>query len=327
MRRREFIAGLGSAAAWPAVARAQQEGALPVIGLLVIGAREQNAPYVAAFRAGLAQAGFVEGRTVAIEYRYAESDFRRLPDLAADLARRRVAVIATLGGARAAQAAKAASATIPIVFGIGGDPVQAGLVASLNRPGGNATGVSTFGVLLDPKRLGLMHELVPRAKRFATLVNPISVFTATRVDALQAGAAALGVEIETLLATSDAEIDTAFGSLAQKPIDALLVDSNQLFSDRSAQIIALAAREKVPTMYVARRLAVEGGLISYGPVGLDQFHQVGLYAGRILKGEKPADLPVTQPTKFELVINLKTAKALGLTIPPGVLAIADEVIE
>ena len=324
--RREFITLLGGAAAWPLAARAQQ-GALPVIGLLVIGAREVNAPFVAAFRSGLGEAGFVEGRSVAIEYRYAEGEFGKLRDLAADLARRRVAVIATLGGARAAQAAKAASAAIPLVFAIGGDPVQAGLVASLNRPGGNATGVSTFGVLLDPKRLGLLHELVPRAKRFAALVNPISVFTATRIDALQAGAAALGVEIETLWATSNAEIDTAFASLAQKPIDALLVDSNQLFSDRRAQIIALAAREKVPTMYVARGLAVEGGLISYGPVGLDQFRQVGLYAGRILKGEKPADLPVTQPTKFELVINLKTAKALGLTVPPTLLALADEVIE
>ena len=326
MKRREFIALLGGAAAWPLAARAQQ-GALPVIGLLVIGAREQNAPVAAAFREGLAQAGFVEGRSVAIEYRYAESEFGRLRDLAADLARRRVAVIATLGGARAAQAAKAASATIPIVFGIGGDAVQAGLVASLNRPGGNATGVSAFSDLLDPKRLGLLHELVPRAKRFATLVNPISVFTATRVDALQAGAAALGVEIETLMATSNAEIDTAFASLAQKPVDALLVAGNQLFFDRRAQIIALAAREKVPTMYVARRLAVEGGLISYGPVYLDDVRQVGLYAGRILKGEKPADLPVTQPTKFELVINLKTAKALGIEVPPALSAVADEVIE
>ena len=325
LRRREFIAALGGAAAWPLAARAQQ-GALPVIGLLVIGAREVNAPFVAAFRSGLGEAGFVEGRSVAIEYRYAESEFGQLRDLAADLARRRVAVIATLGGARAAQAAKAASATIPLVFAIGGDPVQAGLVASLNRPGGNATGVSAFSDLLDPKRLGLLHELVPRAKRFAALGNPISVFTATRVDALQAGAAALGVEIETLMATSNAEIDTAFASLAQKPVDALLVAGNQLFFDRRAQIIALAAREKVPTMYVGREQAAEGGLISYGPVA-DVVRQVGLYAGRILKGEKPADLPVMQPTKFELVINLKTAKALGLTVPPTLLALADEVIE
>jgi putative ABC transport system substrate-binding protein len=328
MKRRDFITLLGGAAAWPLAARAQEtKTVLPVVGLLLGGAAEPNAPYVAAFRKGLAEAGFVEGRTVAIEYRYAGNEVGRLPDLAADLARRQVAVIATLNGAAAARAAKAASATIPIVFETGGDPVRAGLVASLNRPGGNVTGVSILSALIEPKRLGLMHELLPQAKRFAALINPNSPNFATTLSELQAGAAAIGVQIEGLAATSDGEIDSAFAGVAQKRIEALLVTTSPLFADRGAQIIALAAREALPAMYFDRQFAAEGGLVSYGTSYPDQVRQVGLYAGRILKGERPADLPVMQPTRFELVINLKTARTLGLTVPPTLLAIADEVIE
>jgi putative ABC transport system substrate-binding protein len=326
MRRRDFITLLGGAAAWPVVARAQQ-ASMPVIGLLLAGAKEPQAPFVAAFRKGLAEAGFVEGRNVSIEYRYAENDRGRLPDLAADLVRRRVALIATLNGMEAAQAAKAASATIPIVFEVGSDPVSAGLVASFNRPGGNVTGVSILDPLIEPKRLGLLHELAAQAKRFAALINPLSRNFATMTDELKAGAAAVGVEIEMLAAANEAEIDSAFTRAAQKRIEALLVTTSPLFSDQRAQIIPLAARARVPAMYFDPSFAAEGGLASYGPSYPDQVRQVGLYAGRILKGEKPADLPVMQPTKFALIINLKTAKALGLTVPPTLLAIADEVIE
>jgi putative ABC transport system substrate-binding protein len=326
MQRREFLTLLGAAAAWPLAARAQQS-AVPVIGLLCAGAKEPQATFVAAFRGGLAEAGFVEGRNVLIEPRYAENDRGRLPDLAADLVRRRVVLIATLNGVEAAQAAKAASATIPIVFEVGGDPVRAGLVASFNRPGGNLTGVSILDPLIEPKRLGLLHELAAQARRFAALLNTRSRNFATMTGELQAGAAALGVEVEILAAANEAEIDSAFESLAQKRIEALLVTTSPLFSDQSAQIIALAARARVPTMYFDPHFAAGGGLASYGPSYPDQVRQVGRYAGRVLKGEKPADLPVMQPTKFALIINLKTAKALGLTVPPTLLAIADEVIE
>jgi putative tryptophan/tyrosine transport system substrate-binding protein len=328
MRRREFIAGLAGAVAWPLVAQAQQ-AIVPTVGLLLINLPEPNATSVAAFRQGLSQAGFVEPANVSIEYRYGGNDVRRLPELAADLINRRVAVIATLGGAAPARAAQAATATIPIVFEMGSDPVQAGLVASLNRPGGNATGVAILSVDIEPKRLGLLHELLPGAVRFAVMINPSNApaVWASRVSELQAAAATIGVHIDVLYATNSGEIDVAFERLAQNRAEALLVATSPLFYDRSVQIATLAARYAVPAMYSDRHQAALGGLISYGPGYSDQVRQVGIYVGRILKGEKAADLPVMQPTKFDLVINLQTAKALGLEIPPQLLARADEVIE
>jgi putative tryptophan/tyrosine transport system substrate-binding protein len=328
MKRRAFIAGLGGAAAWPLAARAQQ-AIVPTVGLLVTGLPEPNATSVAAFRQGLSQAGFVEPATVSIEYRYGENDVRRLPELAADLVNHRVAVIVTLGGPAPILAAQAATATIPIVFETGGDPVRAGLVASLNRPGGHATGVAILSPDIEPKRLGLLHELLPRAMRFAVMINPSNApaFWASRVSELQAAAATIGVQIDVLYATNSGEIDGAFERLAQNRAEALLVATNPLFGDRSVQIATLAARDAVPAMYSDRRQAALGGLISYGPSYPEQVRQVGIYVGRILKGEKAADLPVMRPTKFDLVINLQTAKALGLEIPPQLLARADEVIE
>jgi putative tryptophan/tyrosine transport system substrate-binding protein len=326
MRRRQFIAGLGSAAAWPVAGWAQQ-AIVPTVGLLVTGLREPNATFVAAFRQGLSQAGFAEPANVFIEYRYGGNDVRRLPELAADLVNRRVAVIATLGGPQPVRAAQAATATIPIVFETGGDPVQAGLVASLNRPGGNATGIAILSPDLEPKRLGLLHELLPRAMRFAVMINPNSNALASRVGELQAAAATIGVPIDVLYAANSSEIDRAFVRLAQNRAEALLVATSPLFSDRAVQIATLAARYAVPAMYSGRDQAAVGGLISYGPNYADQVRQVGIYVGRILNGEKAADLPVMRPTKFELVINLKTANVLGLTVPPTLLARADEVIE
>jgi putative tryptophan/tyrosine transport system substrate-binding protein len=329
MRRREFIAGLGGSVAWPLAARAQQQ-TLPVAGLLVTGGpSEPVATAVAAFRRGLSEAGFVERATVSIEDRYAGNDVRRLPELAADLVNRRVAVIATLGGPAPARAALAATATTPIVFETGGGPVQAGLIASLNHPGGNATGVAILDPDLGPKRLGLLHELLPRATRFAVMINPSNApaVWASRVSALQAAGAMIGADIDVLYAANSAEIDVAFKRLAQNRAEALLVATSPLFSDRSVQIATLAARHAVPAMYSGREQAAVGGLIGYGVSYADQARQVGIYVGRILKGEKAADLPVMQPTKFSLVINLQTAKVLGLEIPPQLLARADEVIE
>jgi len=328
MKRREFITLLGGAAAassvsWPLAARAQQ-AAMPVIGLLVPFSPEPAAPFLAAFREGLGETGFIERRNVAIETRYANRDLGRLPELAADLVRRRVAVIATLGGPVVAGAAKAATTTIPIVFEIGSDPVRQGLVASLNRPGGNATGVSFLGTESESKRLGLLHALLPEAKRFAVLAG---AQTADSIASELGGAAAIGVEVEALPALTVQEIDAAFASLARKGADALMVRTNNLYMDRVVQIATLAARHAVPTIHFQRQFVAVGGLMSYGPNYLDQVRQVGVYVGRVLKGEKPADLPVVQPTKFDFVINLQTAKTLGLTVPPTLLAIADEVIE
>jgi putative ABC transport system substrate-binding protein len=324
MRRREFITLIGGAAAWPLAARAQQ-AAIPVIGFFNHGAPEPSAHLVAAFRKGLSESGYVDGQNVAIEYRWGHNDNNRLPELAADLVRRRVSVIASTS---ASLAAKAATATIPIVFGIGGDPVQAGLVASFNRPGGNVTGVSVMNWELGAKRLGLLRELRPAAARFAVLVNPdIAVVVEPFVNDVQAAAAAIGREVDVLSARTVRDIDTAFMSLLQKRADALLVSPDQLFNNRRVQLVGLSLRHAVPAIYPWREAVEIGGLMSYGPSFPDQYRQVGIYAGRVLKGEKPGDLPVVRASKFELVINLQTAKTIGLDVPATLLASADEVIE
>jgi putative ABC transport system substrate-binding protein len=325
--RRELIAALGgTAAAWPLAARAQQP-AMPVIGYLHSDSPQPVARLLAAFREGLGETGYAEGQNVAIEYRWAHNDLSRLPDLVADLVRRGVAVIAAPGSSAAALAAKAATTTIPIVFSIGLDPVQLGLVTSLNRPGGNITGVNSMSNELLPKRLGLLQELLPAATRFAVLVNPKNPTTESLKKDVQAAAAAMGWQIEILTAGSDTDIDAAFVSLVQRRADALLVHPDNLFINRRVQLVILAARHAVPTIYPFRTDAEAGGLMSYGISLADAHRQAGVYTGRILKGARPAELPVVQPTKFELVINFKTANALGLEVPPMLLARADEVIE
>jgi putative tryptophan/tyrosine transport system substrate-binding protein len=324
MKRRDFIALIGGAAvAWPFVARAQQR-ALPVIGFVFLGA---PLPIAAkSFAAGLAEQDYVEGRDVLIEYRFAQNDFSRLPELVADLVRRQVAVIFARDYA-AANAAKAATSSIPVVFWTGNDPVESGLVPRLNRPGGNLTGFTSLGIDLASKRLGLLRELLPQATRFAVLVNPKSRASEAIISDAQAAAASIGGQIEILNASTSREIDAAFADLSQKGADALLVSANIFLFSRRMQIVTLAALHRLPAMYPTRPIAVSGGLMSYGTDIADQHRQAGVYVGRILKGEKPADLPVQQATKFEFVINLKTAKALGLELPPLLLAIADEVIE
>jgi putative tryptophan/tyrosine transport system substrate-binding protein len=314
MRRREFITSFGSSVvAWPLTARAQQAAPSP------------NAHLVAAFRQGLSESGYVEGRNVAFEFRWAEGRYNELPALAADLVRRRVAVI--FGGAPpAARAAKAATATIPIVFTSGDDPVKSGLVASLNRPGGNVTGVAILTGQIGSKLLGLLRDLVPDAAVVAVLVNPTFRYAEQSSD-LQAAARTLGLQLHVLLASTERDIDTAFETLAGLKADALVVGADSFFLSRSDKIVALAARLALPAIYQSREYAAAGGLVTYGTSLADSYRLAGIYVGRILKGDKPADLPVLQPTKFELVINLKTAKALGLAIPSGVMAIADEVIE
>jgi putative tryptophan/tyrosine transport system substrate-binding protein len=327
MRRREFITLLGgAAAAWPLAARAQQ-ATMPVIGFLHSGSPEPNANRVSGFRKGLAEAGYIEGQNVAIEFRWAAGQDDRLPDLAADLIRRRVAVIATPASTPASLAAKAATTSIPIVFAVAADPVALGLVASLNRPGGNATGVSFLFVELVSKQLGMLRELAPGANRFVALVNPNTAFTDAVVKDLQASASALGLPIEILHAGTAREIDAAFANLVQKPGGALLVGPDPLFTSRRAQIVTLAARHAVPAVYSVREFAEIGGLMSYGANVVNGYQLTGIYVARVLKGEKPADLPVVQPTKFELVVNLNTARALGIAIPNTLLALADEVIE
>jgi putative tryptophan/tyrosine transport system substrate-binding protein len=326
--RREFMMLLGGAvgAAWPLTARAQQ-AATPVIGFLHSGSPEPIANRVAAFRKGLNEIGYVEDRNVAIEYRWAHNDNNRLPELAADLVRRRVAVIVTLGSVPATLAAKAATATIPIIFQSGMDPIKAGVVSSLDRPGGNATGVTSMNAELPAKLLGLLHELMPRAACFAALVNPNNLATEPIVADLRSAATTIGRQIEILTASSNRDIDPAFASLSRKQADALLVSPDPLFNDRRRQLITLAAHHRVPVVYPWRESAEAGGLLSYGTSIADQNRQAGIYTGRVLKGERPADLPIVRPTKFDLVINLITAKALGLEIPPTLLTRADEVIE
>ena len=310
----------------PLAARAQQP-ALPVIGWLNSGTAAGYTDRRATNRQGTHDAGYTEGRNVAIEYRWAETHLDRLRALAADLAHRPVSVIAACGSPASALAAKSVSTSIPIVFETASDPVQIGLVASLNRPGGNVTGVTNFSAELGTKRLGLLRELVPSATSIAILVNPSRPGGDAQLAQEQEAAHALGLSVHILTASSDRDFDTVFQNLVQLKVGALAISTDALFNDRRDQIVALAKRNSVPTVYEFRQSVVAGGLMSYGASDLDSYHQTGILVGRVLKGEKPADLPVLQPTKFELVINMKTAKALGITIPPGVLAITDEVIE
>lgn len=326
MRRRDFVTVFAGAAACPLLAGAQQK-AMPVIGYLSGSSAAPSASFAAAFRQGLSETGYVEGQQVAIEYRWAEGSYDRLPALAAELVGRRVQLIVASGGPPAAQAAKRATSTIPIVFASGDDPVATGLVASLARPGGNLTGISFLVADLNPKRFELLSELVPEAKVIALLVNPKFPETERVMREVQEAARLKGRQLSIQNASNESEIDAAFASLARLHAGALLVGSDAFLNTRREQLVALASRYAVPAMYELREAVVSGGLISYGVSFTADFRQLGIYAGMILKGAKPADLPVEQPTTFELVINLKTARALGLTVPQSLLQRADEVIE
>ncbi len=326
MRRREFIALLGGAVAWPLGAGAQQP-AVPVIGFLSSRSPVESAAVVAAFGRGLREAGFVEGQNVAIAFRWAEGRYDQLPALAADLVGLRVDLLFAAGGPPSALAAKSATATIPIVFSAANDPVRLGLVASLNRPGGNMTGMSTFTTPLAPKTIELLKELVPKAAVMAYLVNPSNPSTEFASKEALAAASALGIELHVLKASTEHDLDEAFAALVKLHPDGLIVAGEPFFDSRRDRIVALSARHAIATGYAWRENVVAGGLMSYGTSLTNSYRLAGVYAGRILKGEKPAGLPVMQPTQFELVINLKTAKTLGLTVPPSLLARADEVIE
>jgi putative ABC transport system substrate-binding protein len=327
MRRRDFISMLGgAAAALPLAARAQQ-AAMPVVGFLSARSAGAFAPLLPAFHQGLKEAGYTEGQDVAIDYRFAEGQYNRLPALAADLVRRQVAVIAAISGTPAALAAKAATTVIPIVFANGGDPLTSDLVASLNRPGGNITGVTFLTTTIVAKRLEMLRALVPTAILIAFLVNPNNPIAEAETKSAEGGGRTLGLQMHVLNASTENEIDTAFAILVQQRADALLVAADPLFIDRKEQLVALAARHALPAIYFDREFPALGGLMAYGTDYAASYRQAGIYTGRILKGEKPADLPVMQPTKFELIINLKTAKALALTVPLTLQVAADEVIE
>jgi putative ABC transport system substrate-binding protein len=326
MKRRAFIAALGGAAAWPVVARAQQQG-VPVIGLMSARSLAESASDLAAFLQGLGQIGYFQGTNVTIEYRWAEGRYDRLPALAAELVARQVAVIAAVGGEPSALAAKAATATIPIVCTLGGDAVAAGLVASLNRPGGNVTGVTIVGLEMGPKRVELAHQLVPNASALATLINSKFPLTLAEAGDMQAAAHSLGLQLTVLDAGTESEIDTVFAGLARQKVDTLLINTDPFLFGQREKIVQLAARYKVPALYFLREFVDAGGLISYGPNIQNGYRQAGMYVGRVLKGENVGELPIVQPTKFDLVINLRTARTLGLTVPPSLLARADEVIE
>jgi putative ABC transport system substrate-binding protein len=325
-RRRAFITLLGgTAAAWPLAARAQQ--AMPMIGFLSSASPGPFAHLVANFRKGLSEGGFTEGQNITIEFHWAQDQYDRLPALAADLARKGVTVIAATGGDASALAAKAATSTIPVVFTIGGDPVKLGLVASLNSPGGNVTGVTLLTGSLEEKRLGLLHELVPRATVIAMLVNQNSPLAPTLTNDVQAAALVLGKQVLILHASNEPEVEAAFDAMVKQRVGALMVTADPFFFLRRAEIVALAAHHALPAIFEFREVAVAGGLLSYGTSIAGMYGQAGVYTARILKGAKPADLPVVQPTKFELVINLKTAKALGIEFPLSMQLLADEVIE
>jgi putative ABC transport system substrate-binding protein len=325
--RRQFLATLGGAAAvWPLATRAQQ-ATMPVIGLVRTTTPEDSAPLITAFRQGLAESGFVEGRNVAIEYRYALNQIDRLPALMAELVERRVTVLAATGGTISGRAAKPATTTVPIVFTTGDDPVRAGLVGSLNRPGGNATGVSVYAARLGSKRLALLHEMVPSASPMGILVNPTNPDTEDEAKDIQDAAQGLGVQVFVVRASKADDLESAFTTLAQHEARAVIVGGDTFFTSRRSQISLSAARRSLPTMWVARIEVEAGGLMSYGANIPNVYRQAGIYAGQILRGAKPANLPVQLPTKFDLVINLQTAKAIGLTVPDSLLARADEVIE
>jgi putative ABC transport system substrate-binding protein len=329
LKRRDFITLLGGAAAsWPLAARAQQPG-MPVIGYFSGRSPVSDVPMLSAFRQGLNETGYVEERNVAIEFRWAEGRYDRLPELVHDLVRRKVAVIVSSGGEATAQAAKAATSTIPIVFNTGGDPVEAGLVPSFSRPGGNLTGVSSISNTLIPKQFGLLSELAPKAVLIGALVNPenLGAMAEAHIAEIVSAGSAVGRQTIILKASTDVDIDVGFEAFIQRRVQALLITSGALFVTRMDRLVAFAARHALPAMYFRRELVDAGGLVSYSSSTAEGYRQMGVYAGRILKGEKPSELPVMQPTKFELVINLKTAKMLGLTVPDKLLVAADEVIE
>jgi putative tryptophan/tyrosine transport system substrate-binding protein len=327
MQRREFITLLGGATAWPLAARAQQGGKLPTIGFLSGQSALPFGPLTAAFLEGLKETGFVEGQNVEIVYRWAEGQFDRLPSLAADLVARQVTIIVATGGEPSVFAAKAATTTIPIVFTAGGDPVKQGLVTTLNRPGGNLTGMFFLAASVESKRLGLLRELVPNAATFAVLWNPNAPGGAPQLNDIERSAAEIGQQLLILKANRDPDIDACFDMIVQQRIGALLIAADPFFSSRLGHIVMLTQRYAVPAMYALREFAALGGLVSYGASLSAAFRQVGVYAGKVLRGEKPGNLPIMQPTKFDLIINLPTAKALGLAVPEKLIALADEVIE
>jgi putative ABC transport system substrate-binding protein len=326
VKRRQFITLLGGAAMWPLAARAQQS-AVPVIGFLSARSPDESAHLVAAFRRGLDETGFIENHNVVIEYRWALSHYDQLAGMAAELVHRPVAVLIAVGGDVTARAAAAASRTIPVITAFGVDPVGSGLVASLARPGGNVTGISNLSATMEAKRIGLLREVVPQATTLGVLLNPNNPTVGNQQKDIEKAARAVGLRVHAVQASTASELDAAFDSIAQNRIPALLVTADAFFTASRDKLTILAARDAVPTIYYFRDFAVAGGLMSYGASLADQYRQIGIYTGHVLKGTKPADLPIVQPTTFEFVINLKTARTLGITLPPGVLAIADEVIE